>query len=180
MENEEEVVTPQVDEVVEEVVEVEIPVVDKEAEARRQLTARAKAAEAKARELEARLKSVTPAGPLDVSDYIDISTALDGLDQREKARLAEEHKLSGKSLKDIRESEDYQLWQSAYRTKQEKENALKPSSNQPLEPQPKSVNKQFAEASSLAEQEELLKKYGLYKENRPRADRVTIGSPLSR
>lgn len=130
----------------------------------------------------ARLKKQPPVvkGDLAVEDFIDISTALDGLDPREKARLAEEHKLSGKPLKQIRESEDYQLWQSAYRQKMEKENALKPSSTQAVEEQPKSASQRIAAAKTLAEKEAILKELGLYKENRPRADKVTIGLPRSR
>lgn len=118
-------------------------------------------------------------GDLAVEDFIDISAALDGLDPREKARLAEEHKLSGKPLKQIRESEDYQLWQTAYRMKLEKENALKPSSTQAVEEQPKSAGQRIAAAKTLAEKEAVLKELGLWKENRPRADKVTIGLPRS-
>src|SRR3990167_1914049 len=58
---------------------------------------------------------------LDVEDYIDISASLEGLDQREKEYLAEQHKLSGKSLGEIRKDENFNLWQSAYRDKVEKE-----------------------------------------------------------
>lgn len=122
-------------------------------------------------------KSVAPGNGLDVEDYIGISTALEGLDQREKARLAEEHKLSGKPLKTIRESEDFQLWQSAYKQKQERENALKPSSAQSVENMPQSANQRFAGAQTLAEKEALLRELGLYKDSRPRADRVSIGLP---
>lgn len=134
----------------------------------------------KQRELKKETKrAVAPNTGLDVEDYIGISTALDGLDPREKARLAEEHKLSGKPLKAIRESEDYQLWQTAYRQKQEKENALKPSSAQSVEDMPKSVGRRLAEAKSFAEKEAILKELNLYKDPRPRADRVSIGLPKS-
>ena len=124
-------------------------------------------------------KVVAPSTGLDVEDYIGISTALDGLDQREKARLAEEHKLSGKPLKAIRESEDYQLWQTAYRQKQERENALKPSSTQATEDMPKSAAQKLQGATSLAETEAILRELGLYKDARPRADKVDIGARRS-
>ena len=118
--------------------------------------------------------------PLDVEDYIDISTSLDGLDQREKAYLAEQHKLSGKPLTEIRESEDFQLWDEAYRAKQEKENALKPNSAQEREDAPKPFTEQL-KGATLAEKEALLKEKGLYKENLPpSSNRVDIGNPLSR
>jgi len=131
----------------------------------------------KAQELEAKLAEVQKpaAAPLAVEDYIDISTSLDGLDQREKAYLAEQHKLSGKPLKEIREDEDFQLWQGAYRAKMEKENALKPNATQALEDEPKGLTARLRNAS-VAEKEEMLRAAGLYKEFRPRGDRSRIGN----
>lgn len=131
------------------------------------------------REVKKVARKTAPSTSLDVEDYIGISTALDGLDQREKARLAEEHKLSGKPLKAIRESEDFQLWQTAYRQKQEKENALKPSSTQAAEDMPKSAAQKLRGATSLAETEAILRELGLYKDARPRADKVDIGARRS-
>lgn len=138
-------------------------------------------AEAERKALEAKLNEQVSRGtvPLAVEDYIDISTSLDGLDAREKAKLAEDHKLSGKPLKDIREGEDYQLWQSAYRAKIEKENSLKPSATQPLEDGPRSLKDRLANAT-LAEKEEILREQGMYKDFRPRADRTSIGNTRSR
>jgi len=183
MENEEQVVTPEVDTEVqpsetEHQVVAEEPAFDKEAEARRQLTARAKAAEARAKAAEEQLRRVNNV-PLAVEDYIDISTSLEGLDAREKAFLAEQHKLSGKPLQEIRTGEDFQLWQSAYRTKVEKENALRPNATQASEEAPKSLVERLKNAS-LAEKEELLKEAGLYKENRRRSDSVNIGNTRTR
>lgn len=152
--------------------------IEKEKKARQQLTARAREAEAKAKALEAKLGAQGTA-PLAVEDFIDISTSLDGLDVREKARLAEEHKNTGKSLKDIRESEDFQLWQSAYRQKQEKENALRPSATQALEEGPKSLAERLRDAS-LEEKEAILREQGMYKDFRPKADRVNIGNTRTR
>lgn len=179
MNEDEQVLEPEVetDETVNEEVEVDasalIEQLEKEKEARRQLTARAKDAEARAKTLEAQLGTQGSA-PLAVEDYIDISTSLDGLDAREKAKLAEEHKLSGKPLKTIREGEDYQLWQSAYRAKMEKENALKPSATQQLEDAPMTLADRLRNAT-IAEKEAILRESGMYKEFRPRADKTHIG-----
>lgn len=188
MENEELVVEPQVDTDVtpetvtpptESVAELKARL-EKEAEARRHVNARAQEAEKRAKEAEDRLRQLNqnPNG-LAVEDYIDISTSLDGLDVREKAYLAEQHRLSGKSLRDIREGEDFQFWQSAYRTKMEKENALRPSTTQANEDRPRSLADRLKSAS-LQEQEEILRENNLYKEFRPRGDRTPIGVTRTR
>ena|SRR3990167_4780503 len=111
---------------------------------------------------------------LDVEDYIDISASLEGLDQKEKTYLAEQHKLSGKSLKDIRNDENFLLWQGAYRQKVEKEKSLKPNSAQSESDKPRSLSEKLR-GVSLEEKEKLLTEAGLYKNPRPRADRVSIG-----
>jgi hypothetical protein len=89
---------------------------EKEKELRKSAAERAKAAEYENKKLKQQL-STPGTAPLAVEDYIDISASLDGLDAREKSFLAEQHKLSGKPLKDIRSGEDFQLWQTAYRQK---------------------------------------------------------------
>lgn len=124
----------------------------------------------KLQEAEAKLAQVTRPtnGPLDVEDYIDISTSLDGLDPREKAFLAEQHKLSGKPLKEIRASEDFQFWQGSYQAKMEKENALKPNATQAIEDSPKGLTAQLRNAT-MAEKEEILRGAGLYRDARPRS-----------
>lgn len=112
---------------------------------------------------------------LNVEDYIDISTSLEGLDQREKAYLAQQHKLTGKPLGEIREDEDFALWQSAYRAKVEKEQlSLKPSGTQSESDRPMSFTEKLSKAS-VAEKEQLLSEAGLYKSPRPRTDRVDLG-----
>lgn len=184
MDNEEQVLEPQVEteaEAVSEEVEVDVTALtaqlEKEKEMRKSAAQYAKAKDAENKALKEKLQANT--APLAVEDYINISTSLDGLDVREKARLAEEHKNTGKSLKDIRESEDYQLWQSAYRAKQEKENALKPSATQPLEEGPKSLAEKL-KGASLEEKEAILREQGMYKDFRPKADRVNIGNTRTR
>lgn len=111
---------------------------------------------------------------LDVEDYIDISASLEGLDQREKEYLAKQHKLTGKPIKEIRNDEDFTLWQGAYRQKVEKELTLKPSGTQPESDKPKTLSEKLATAS-MAEKEQILIDAGYYKPTRPRTDRVDIG-----
>jgi hypothetical protein len=138
---------------------------------------RAEKAEAERKALEKRLNSLSKNGEkpsLDVEDYIDISASLEGLDQREKEKLAQEHRLTGKPLAEIRKNEDFTLWQSAYREKVEKERALTPSSAQGDAEKPQSLQDKLRTAS-LDEKEKLLAAAGLYKSPRPRADRSHIG-----
>jgi hypothetical protein len=111
---------------------------------------------------------------LDVEDYIDISASLDGLDSREKEYLAKQHKLSGKPLKDIRNNEDFILWQSAYRAKADKERkALEPTSEQIDAERPKSLSERLKNLP-LSEQEKILVEKGLYKSPKRREDTVFI------
>jgi hypothetical protein len=112
---------------------------------------------------------------LDVEDYLDISTALDGMDQKQKEYLASQHKLTGRPLTDIRNSEDFSLWNTGYQTKVEREKALKPNGTQPDSERKRTLSERITSAKTLDEQEKLLREAGLYKENRPRADRTRIG-----
>lgn len=169
-----EAITP--DEETEQNPEVVTPEVDDRAEALRQVTARAKRAEAEAKVLKAEAERLRNASTksLDVEDYIGISAALDGLDGREKEYLARQHKLTGKPLDEIRKDEDFGLWQSAYRTKIEKELSLRPSGIQSESDKPMSFTDKLRNAS-LADKEKLLTEAGYYKSPRPRADRVDLG-----
>lgn len=120
-------------------------------------------------------KPIEVKATLDVEDYIDISASLEGLDQREKEYLAQQHKQTGKSLTELRKNEDFELWQSAYRAKVEKEKlTLAPSSTQAESERPKTLAERLASAS-LAEKEQILAEAGLYKSPRPKSDRVNIG-----
>lgn len=112
---------------------------------------------------------------LDVEDYIDISASLEGLDQREKEKLAKEHKLTGRPLTEIRKDEDFILWQTAYKTKLEKDNALKPTGTQSDSDKPQTLAEKLSNTTSMAEKEKLLTEAGLYKSPRPRTDRTDIG-----
>lgn len=138
-------------------------------------------AEAERKALEAKLNKRVQEGPspvLDVDDYIDISTSLDGLDARQKAYLAEQHKLSGKPMKDIRSSEDFQLWNEAYTARTQREAALKPSATQEQEEVVKPFTQRL-KGASLEDKQRMLEEAGLYKEKRPRADKVDIGQKRS-
>lgn len=144
----------------------------------KQMFERAKKAEAEAKALKLQQESTKDVSTksLDVEDYIDISASLEGLDQREKEKLAKEHKLTGRSLTEIRKDEDFLLWQGAYRAKAEKERlTLKPSGTQSESDKPKSLTEKLATAS-MADKEKILKEAGLYKDFRPRADRTHIGN----
>jgi len=170
----EESATTEVETEVETEVDTEVDTKIQELEAHnKQLFERAKKAEADAKA--ARAEKVKSASPLDVEDYIGISAALEGLDAREKEKLAREHKLTGKPLKEIREEEDYKLWQGAYRSKVEKEQlALKPNGTQSDSDAPQSFSERLKTAS-LADKEKLLAEAGLYKSPRPKSDRVNLG-----
>lgn len=135
----------------------------------------------KLKEAEAKLAKAGQASvnaALDVEDYIDISTSLGGLDPVEQAYLAKQHKLTGEPMKEIRESEDFQLWNSAYRQKVEKERALRPNATQENEEAPRSVVDKLRNAS-IAEKEQLLREAGLYKDNRPDTNRTNIGQKIN-
>jgi hypothetical protein len=102
---------------------------------------------------------------LEVEDFIDISASLEGLDQREKSYLAQQHKLTGQPLTEIRNNEDFQLWQSAYRSKTERENTLKPSSTQPEEQRAKKLSEILTDPNTPREEKErLMRETGLYKD----------------
>lgn len=114
---------------------------------------------------------------LDVEDYIDISASLEGLDQREKAYLAKEHKLTGRPLSEIRKDEDFTLWQDAWRAKVEKERqTLAPNSTQMLTDAPRSFEDRINSAPDLASKEALLVEAGLYRAPKLKQDRVNIGT----
>ena len=114
---------------------------------------------------------------LNVEDYIDISTSLDGLDQREKSYLAGQHKLTGQNLQEIRNSEDFALWQSAYRAKVEKEKSLLPSNAQPESERPTTLAEKLR-GVSIEEKERLLAEAGLWKSPKARSDKRDIGGPF--
>jgi hypothetical protein len=140
---------------------------------------KAEKAEAERKALEVKINKMSQSGDkpsLDVDDYIDISASLEGLDQREKEYLAQQHKLTGKPMSDIRKEEDFNLWQTAYRSKVEKEKlTLKPSGTQSESDRPMSFDDKLNNAKTIEEKEKLLAEAGLYKEARPKADRSHIG-----
>jgi hypothetical protein len=126
-------------------------------------------------------QSTDKAVVLNVEDYIDISASLDGLDQKEKEKLAREHKLTGRPLSELRHDEDFVLWQTGHREKVEKEKALNPSSRQPDVPQEKSWEDKIDELKGTnpfkitPEREKFLEEQGLWKSPRPRSERIDLG-----
>jgi len=153
----------------------------------RQLFERTKKAEEKAQkaleEVERLKKSGVKPG-LEVDEYIDISASLEGLDAKEKKKLAAEAKLTGKALSDIRSSEDFSLWQKAYREKVEKEKALDPSNRQVESKKPKTFEEEVDSTKDQSnpfaitqERESLLEKKCLWKAPQVRKPKDTI--PLS-
>lgn len=152
----------------------------------RQLYERAKKAEADAKEAKLEAERLRKGGDstksLEVDDFINISASLEGLDKREKEYLAEQHKLSGRPLIEIRTDENFLLWQEAYRAKAEKERALKPSGTQPDGERPTTLSSKIKELNqgvpnyraNLVEQEKLLEQAGLWKNPKRRSDRTDI------
>lgn len=112
---------------------------------------------------------------LDVGDYIHISASLDGLDTREREYLATQHTLTGKPLNEIKDSEDFQLWRSAYQQKVEKDKTLTPSNRQPESDLPQSLDEALAGASTIAEKEAILAQMGYDFKSKSRSDKVIIG-----
>lgn len=137
--------------------------------------------QAERKALEKKLNELTKSAPkpsLDVEDYIDISASLDGLDQREKERLAKEHKLTGRPLKDIRKDEDFVLWQKAYRDKVEKEKqTLTPTTAQAETAPPMTFVEKLKAAKSVDEKEKLFAEAGMASKIRrnPNAGKIKLG-----
>lgn len=102
---------------------------------------------------------------LDVNEIIAINASLEGLSQREKEKLAEEHKLTGRPLSEIRQSEDFLFWQQGFQAQVDKERALKPSSTQPQADRPRKLSEVLLDPNtSPSEREKLLVAHGLYKD----------------
>ena len=98
---------------------------------------------------------------LDVNDYIEISASLEGLDAREKEYLAKQHKVTGQPLNEIRKSEDFGFWQSSYQGKKSRDQAsLTPSTKQPDDTSPISLEEALNNASTIEEKEAILAQVG--------------------
>ena len=108
----------------------------------KQLYARTKKAEEDAKALRAELiekskkpKETSLTGNLSAEEVARLSTAFDGLSTKERERLIAETKVRGleissTNLGEIRQSEDYALWQKSWKEKVEKENTPPPSTKQ--------------------------------------------------
>ena len=106
----------------------DVPEEDKQTD---QLYARLKKAEAKAKELEKKLKE-TPAGKseVDVAELAEKMAALSGLDSTERQRILREAQLQDIPLGEARKSKDFKFWRSAYRADLEANKSPKPSTRQ--------------------------------------------------
>lgn len=133
----------------------------------KQLFERAKKAEQEAKAAKARIEALEKANTksLDVEDYLDINKAFAGLSDPEQAKLAEWHKQTARPLAELRESDDFKLWQIGHSQMVEKEKALKPSSTQPDQSAPRKLSEVLTDPKvPQAEKERLMKEHGLYKD----------------
>lgn len=131
----------------------------KEAEEKNtRLFARLKKAEDKKRkEIE---KSAPPTSiELEVEKIVEVTSALEGLDVKEKARLIIESKQKGTSLGETRRDEDFVLWQTAYKEKVAKNNAPLPSTKQTTKGQEPTLDEVLKDGT-LEEKEKALKELG--------------------
>lgn len=144
----------------------------------KRLYARLKKAEAKIKEFEsAEPKEETP--QQSVEELADVVSIFNGLDQKERSRLIQEKKMTGKSYEEVLKSDDYSLWQTAYKKKMEKDKALAPSTRQASQPlnarefgdkwKSGSLKKEDWAAMSAKERESALVGMGLVKDYRPPA-----------
>jgi hypothetical protein len=118
------------------------------------------------RKLKAQVNNKQADAGLDIDEIVMTTSALKDLDRREQEKALLESKLTGRKVSDVISDEDYKLWQSAYRSKVEKEQAaLKPSNKQLEQDRPKSLAEQVA-GSDLKTMEDVLTKAGLYKDPR--------------
>lgn len=118
------------------------------------------------RRLKAQVNNKQANAGLDIDEIVMTTSALKDLDRREQEKALLESKLTGRKVNEVISDEDYKLWQSAYRSKVEKEQAsLKPSNKQLEQDRPKSLVEQVT-GTDLKTMEEVLAKAGLYKDPR--------------
>ena len=146
----------------------------------KRLYARAKTAEEAAKVAKEKLaNSEKPKS--DVDAIVEVQQATNGLDPIEIGELKNRATMNDISLLEARKDDNFVLWQTAYRTKVEKEKALNPSTRQEVTERPKTLTQKLAEAGTkpnwLEEKEKLLIEAGLWKNPRRRAEKDRI--PLS-
>jgi len=152
----------------------------------KRLYARMKQAEEDAKKAKEDLaKSTKPQS--DVDAIVEVQQATDGLDPTEIAELKNRATITGLSLLEARKDDNFVLWQTAYRTKVEKEKALNPSTRQEITEKEQTFAEKLAGANSKGEKdwrsmidkkEKLLIEAGLYKDpregKRPSSDRIQL------
>lgn len=145
----------------------------------KRLYARLKKAEAKLKEFESTDAPKEESPQQTVEEIADVVSIFQGLDQKERSRLIQEKKMTGKSYEEVLSSDDYSLWQTAYKKKMEKDKALAPSTRQASQPlnarefgdkwKSGSLKKEDWAAMSAKEKESALVGMGLVKDYRPPA-----------
>lgn len=136
--------------------------------------------EARVKELEAEKSKATQSKPAEikpfgVEDLVEVTNALEGLDSGTKEYLVRQHKITGKPINEIKQDEDFKMWQEGHRIKLEKEKTLNPSTR----PSETSREKNFTEKledlddidirksiRDLEAKEKLLEEKGLWKNPR--------------
>ncbi len=132
---------------------------------------RAEKAEAELR----KVKSQPNPNGADPLDLIKLGKKLQNYSDEELDFLTETAK--SKNPADVLKALENPFVQSgiaAHREKVEKEKTLKPNGTQGISDKPMSVSEKINTASTMGEKEELLKKYGLYRDPRPRSDSKRI------
>ena len=147
-------------------------------EKNKRLYARLKKAEAKIKEFES-TEPKEEAPQQTVEELADVVNIFQGLDKKERSRLIQEKKMTGKSYEEVLSSDDYSLWQTAYKKKMEKDKALAPSTRQSSQPlnarefgskwKSGSLKKDDWAAMSDKDKESALVGMGLVKDYRPPA-----------
>jgi len=157
-------------------------------ERERRYYARMKAAEEEAKKVKATLNELKkPQSEIDA--ILEIQYATKDLDPAEIEELKMRSSATSQSLTEARKDSNFVLWQKAYREKVEKERTPLPSGRQPEEDKPMTIQERLNKArrivekkegelvddrlrEEMKEKEEILKKSGLYKEDRYRKSKV--------
>lgn len=106
----------------------------------------------------------------DINRIVEVTTALEGLDEEERREVILRAKAKGVSLKEAREDENFLLWQEARRKKVEEEKTkLEPSTKtSPSEKTLDDVKPADLSKMSSEERDEFLKKAGWINDRRER------------
>lgn len=152
---------------------VDIETYKKQIDAYQAQKVRAEKAEAELKKIKSQPATISSAEPLDL---IKLGKQLQNYSDEELDFVAGAAK--SKKPEDILKALENPFIQSgitAHREKVEKEKTLKPSGAQGMNDKPQTATEKILSSDSMAEKEEMLKKLGLYRDPRPRADHKSIG-----